>query len=60
LDEKKSNRTSFDDSDIVQIFSEIKDQELKDMMKRQQDAQKRIGKPGLEKLAAGDHEFFIA
>lgn len=33
LDEKKSNRTSFDDSDIVQIFSEIKEQELKDMMK---------------------------
>jgi hypothetical protein len=24
---------SFDDSDIVQIFSEIKEQELKDMMK---------------------------
>jgi len=33
LDEKKSNRTSFDDSDIVQIFSEIKEQELKDMMR---------------------------
>lgn len=27
LDEKRSNRTSFDYSDIMQIFSEIKDQE---------------------------------
>ena len=33
LDEKKSDRTSFDDEDIVKLFAEIKEQELKDVMK---------------------------